>query len=111
MLVEGPREVALEQLVVVDGLGDDPPDKLEIAEMVGVDVAEVVDGVGDPVAGAAREEGLSRSAAVLIAVMWSCINIKTASHEVATYPAIADNDIKSGIGCPHKNANLGNSKS
>ena len=58
VFVEGPREVALEQLVVVDGLGDDPPDKLEVAEMVGVDVTEVVDGIGDSVAGAALEEGV-----------------------------------------------------
>ena len=37
-------------------LGDNSSDKLEVVQVVWVDVAEVVDGVGDPVAGAALEE-------------------------------------------------------
>ena len=41
-----PGEVALQKLVVIDGLGDDPPNKLEVAQVVGVDVAEVIDCVG-----------------------------------------------------------------
>ena len=41
-----PGEVALQQLVVIDGLGDHPANKLEVAKVVGVDVAEVVDCVG-----------------------------------------------------------------
>jgi len=38
MFVEGSCEVALKQLVVKDGFGDDAADKLEVAEMVGVAV-------------------------------------------------------------------------
>ena len=36
--VEGSGEVAFEQLVVIDGLGNDPSGELEVAQMVGVDV-------------------------------------------------------------------------
>ena len=38
VFVERPREVALQKLVVIDRLGDDAPDKLEVAKMVGVTV-------------------------------------------------------------------------
>ena len=38
MFVEGAREVAFEQLVVKDSLGDDAADELEITEMVCVAV-------------------------------------------------------------------------
>ena len=41
-----PGEVALQELVVIDSLGNDSTNKLEIAEVVGVDVAEVIDCVG-----------------------------------------------------------------
>ena len=41
-----PGEIALQQLVVIDGLGNDSTNKLEVAEVVGVDVAEVIDCVG-----------------------------------------------------------------
>ena len=58
VFVEGSGEVALEQLVVVDGLGNNPSNELEVAKVVGVDVWEVVDGVSDPVTGTALEEGI-----------------------------------------------------
>ena len=58
MLVEGSGEVALEQLVVVDGLGDDSTHELEIAEMVGVAVARSVDSVGDPVSRTGAKESI-----------------------------------------------------
>lgn len=38
VFVEGSREVALEQLVVIDGLGNEAPNELEIAQMIRVDV-------------------------------------------------------------------------
>ena len=38
MLIEGSGKVALQQLVVIDGLGNDAADKLEVAEVVGVAV-------------------------------------------------------------------------
>ena len=41
-----PGEIALQELVVIDSLGNDSTNKLEIAEVVGVDVAEVIDCVG-----------------------------------------------------------------
>ena len=41
-----PGEVALQELVVIDSLGNDSTNKLEIAQVVGVDVAEVIDCVG-----------------------------------------------------------------
>ena len=41
-----PGEVALQELVVIDSLGNDSTNKLEVAEVVGVDVAEVIDCVG-----------------------------------------------------------------
>ena len=40
VLVETPSEVTLQQLVVVDRLGDHSPHELEVAEVVGVYVAE-----------------------------------------------------------------------
>ena len=58
MLVEGAREVALQQLVVVDGLGDDAAHELEVAEVVGVAVGGRVDGVGHAVAGGRQEQGV-----------------------------------------------------
>ena len=60
MLVEGAREVALEQLVVVDGLRDDAPHELEVAQVVRVAVRQRVDGVGDAVAGRRHEERVHR---------------------------------------------------
>ena len=41
-----PGEVALQELVVIDSLGNDSTNKLEIAQVVGVNVAEVIDCVG-----------------------------------------------------------------
>ena len=58
VFVEGACEVAFKQLVVVDSLGDDSTHELEVAEVVGVDVGEVVDGVGHPVPGAGLEQGV-----------------------------------------------------
>lgn len=49
VFVKRSSEVALEKFVVIDRLGNDAPDKLEVAKMVGVDVTAVVDGVGDSV--------------------------------------------------------------
>ena len=49
MFVERSCEVTLQEFVVVDGLRDHSSHKFEVAEMVGVDVGEVVDGVGDSV--------------------------------------------------------------
>ena len=58
VFVEGPGEVAFKQLIIVDGFGNDPSDKLEIAQMVGVNVREIMDGVSDPVTRATLEEGI-----------------------------------------------------
>ena len=41
VFVEGPGEVALQQLVVIDSLGNTPSHELEIAKVVGVNVGEV----------------------------------------------------------------------
>ena len=41
-----PGEIALQELVVIDSLGNDSTNKLEVTEVVGVDVAEVIDCVG-----------------------------------------------------------------
>lgn len=49
MLVKTSSKVALQQLVVIDGLGYDPADKPKVAKMFRVVVRELVDGVGDPV--------------------------------------------------------------
>jgi hypothetical protein len=48
MLVEAACEVALQQLIVVDRLGDHSPHKLEVVQVVGINVGEVVDCVGYP---------------------------------------------------------------
>lgn len=56
VLVEGAREVALEQLVVVDGLGDDAADELEIAQVVRVAVRRRVDHIRDAVTRRRREQ-------------------------------------------------------
>lgn len=58
MFVEGSCEVALKQLVVVDGLGDDASHKLEVAEVVGVAVGCWVDGVGHAVTRGCQEQGI-----------------------------------------------------
>ena len=60
MFIEGACEVALEQLVVVDGLGDDPAHELEVAEVVGVTVGGGVDGVSDAVARRRAEQRVHR---------------------------------------------------
>ena len=49
VFVERSCEVTLQKFVVVDGFCDHSSHKFEVAEMVGVDVGEVVDGVGHPV--------------------------------------------------------------
>ena len=36
VLVKGSGEVTLKQLVVIDGLSNDPSNKLEVAKMVGI---------------------------------------------------------------------------
>ena len=41
-----PGEIALQELVVIDSLGNDSTNKLEVAQVVGVDVTEVIDCVG-----------------------------------------------------------------
>lgn len=56
MFVEGPRKVALEEFVVVNGLGDETADKLKVAEVIAVDEGGWVDGVGDPIGGRNAEE-------------------------------------------------------
>ena len=42
MLVEGSGEVYIEQLLLVDGKGHHPASKMEVAEVVGVDVGVAV---------------------------------------------------------------------
>ena len=58
MLVERSSEVTLQQFVVVDSLGNHSSDKLEVAEMVGIDVRKVIDGVSNSVPGAGLEQGV-----------------------------------------------------
>ena len=58
MLVERAREVAVEELVVVDGLCDDVSDKLEVIQVLGVDVGQGVGHVRHAVAGRGLEEGV-----------------------------------------------------
>ena len=58
VLVERAREVALEQLVVVDRLRHHPANKLVVAEVVGVAVGGRVDGVRHPVPGRRHEQGV-----------------------------------------------------
>jgi hypothetical protein len=48
VLVEAAGEVALQQLIVVDRLGNHSAHKLEVVQVVGVDVGKVVDCVGYP---------------------------------------------------------------
>ena len=58
MLVERAGEVALEELVVIDGLGYDAAHKLEVAQMVGVAVGRWVGDVRHPVTGGRSEQGI-----------------------------------------------------
>ena len=53
-----PGKVAFQQFVVIDSLGNDPSDKLEVVEVVGVGLWLLVDGVGDLVARRDLEEGV-----------------------------------------------------
>ena len=50
VFVEGAREVALEQLVVVDRLRQEAPDELEVAQVVRVAVRQRVDRVRHAIA-------------------------------------------------------------
>lgn len=58
MLIEGAGEVALQQLVVINGLGNDATHKLEVAEMVGVAVRRGIDGVSNSVPWRRLEKGI-----------------------------------------------------
>lgn len=58
VLVEAACEVALQQSVVVHGLGHHATYELEVAEVVWVAVGRGVNGVGDPVAGRGAEQGV-----------------------------------------------------
>lgn len=58
VLVEGSRKVTLHQLVIVNCLGYNPPNKLKVAEMVTVAVRRLVDGVGDAIARGRAEQGV-----------------------------------------------------
>jgi len=60
VFVEGSCEVALEQLVVEDGFGDNAADELEVAEMVRVAVRRRVDGVRHTVTGRRTEQSVHR---------------------------------------------------
>ncbi|KAH3893123.1 hypothetical protein DPMN_017267 [Dreissena polymorpha] len=60
MLVEGPREITLHELVIVDGLGNNPAHELEIAQVVAVAVREGVDGIDDTVAWRGDEQSVHR---------------------------------------------------
>jgi len=48
VFVEAACEVSLQQLVVIDCLGNHSPHKFEVVQVVGVDVGEVVDCIGYP---------------------------------------------------------------
>jgi hypothetical protein len=48
VFVKAAGEVALQQLVIIDCLGNHSPHKLEVVQVVGVDVGKVVDCVGYP---------------------------------------------------------------
>ena len=56
MLVERTREVALEQLVVVDCLGNNAAHKFEVAQMVGIAMRSRIDHVRDTIPGRRGEE-------------------------------------------------------
>ena len=58
VLVEAAGEVALQEPVVVHGLGHHATHELEVAQVVGVAVRRGVDGVGDAVAGRRAEQGV-----------------------------------------------------
>ena len=58
MLVEGAREVALEQLVVINGFGNDSPNEFEVTQVIGITVRRRIDHVGDTIAGRRREQGI-----------------------------------------------------
>ena len=58
MFVERACEVAVKQLVVIDCLGDDAPNKFEVAKVVTVAVGGWVDAVSDTVPRRRQEEGI-----------------------------------------------------
>jgi len=60
VLVEGSGEVALEQFVVVDGLGDDATDKFEVTQVIRVAVRGRVDHISDAVTGRCGKERVHR---------------------------------------------------
>lgn len=58
VLVEGPGEVTLHQLVVIDRLGNDTANKLEVAQMVAVTVWRSIDCVCDTVSRRGTKQGI-----------------------------------------------------
>ena len=60
MLVERPRKVAVQKLVVVDGLCNHTPDETEVVQVVGVDMGAGVGPVGDSVAWRRGEQSVVR---------------------------------------------------
>ena len=60
VLVERTREIALEQLVVVDRLGNDATDELEIAQVIRIAIRKPIGHVRHPIAGRRFEERVVR---------------------------------------------------
>ena len=58
MFIKASGKVALQQFVVVDGLGYDSTHKPKVAEMFRVVIRELVDGVGDPVLWSGHKQGI-----------------------------------------------------
>jgi len=50
VLVERARKVALEQLVVINGLGNDSANEFEVAQVIGIAMRRRINHVGDPIA-------------------------------------------------------------
>lgn len=58
VFVKAACEVALQEPVIIHGLGHYPSHKLEVTEMVGIAVRRRVDGVGDPVSRRRAEQSV-----------------------------------------------------
>ena len=56
MLVKRPGEEAVQQFVIVDGLGDESPHEFEVTQVVGVDVRVRIDHVSDSISGGRPEQ-------------------------------------------------------
>jgi hypothetical protein len=60
VFVERASKVALEQLVIINGLGNDAADEFEVAQVIGIAMRRRIDHVGNAIAGRCSKQCVHR---------------------------------------------------